>query len=609
MARRRRGRKDARRNHRSRNVFLAVVAAAALLLAVAAAFRLYRISTRLQDAQAELRGAEVAVRDGELRQAEDRLDRAEKLVAAANGDLHTSPALTVASGVPVIRQNLAALKRSVEVSLVLTNGGRRVLAAARPLQGADGRLQVSLQGGAIPLQPARDASEVLKEVAFALPEVPVASRWLVGPVRRLNDEVSEQADRRKDQFVSVARGLELLTELAGGNGERRYMLAVANAAEMRGTGGMILSYGTLASANGKIVLERFGPIDDLLLDEAVDPDVPTDYVRRFADLEPTRLWRSVNLGADFTEVAPIMEKMYPAATGDEVDGVIQIDSAGLAAVLEGIGPVEVEGLGTVDASNAVALTLNEAYVRFPDRPVRQDFLEAVARTAFERLLSGNYPSVTNLARALVRASEARNVMLHASAPAVQRLASTLGADGSLPPPGVNFASLTVQNFSANKLDYYLDSAMDITGAMAPGRASNIRVAVDLVNTAPPAGRPPYIFGPFSPAFRSGQYRGLASVYLPAGSTLRSARGSLQRPTVAQVEGRTVVSFGVDIDAGGRTRVVLDLTLPPQPPVVQGWALLPVPRVRPTTVSLGVDVPGGRLTHSGPVTQIVGLTTR
>jgi hypothetical protein len=304
-----------------------------------------------------------------------------------------------------------------------------------------------------------------------------------------------------------------------------------------------------------------------------------------------------------------MEKMYPAATGNNVDGVIQIDSAGLAAVLEGIGPIDVPNLGTVDSANVVALTLNDAYVKFPDRPVRQEYLEAVARTAFDRLLAGNYPSVTALARAMVRASAGRHVILHAASPPIERLAATLGADGSLPPEGVNFAALTVQNLSANKLDYYLDTKLGITGAMRPGRASQIHLQVDVANTAPANGAPPYIFGPFSGEFVNGEYRGLASVYLPTGAGLRSQHGASGEPSVTQEGGHTVVSFPVDVQAGQAATVTLDVTLPPQPPVLQGWALVPVPRVRPTVVNLRIDTRKGPVEFSGPVDRPAAFATR
>ena len=598
----------------SRQVLLLLVAAAVLLVVVGviAAFRVVGVASDLSDAHAALRSAEAYVREGEIGRARDQLQRAERLVADANGTLHSSPSLAVVRLLPVARQNLDSLTRSVGVALVLTNGGRHVLDAAAPLQGPDGRLQVPLRAGAVPLEAVGDSSIALKDVAFSLPgEDRPSSRWLIGRVRSLQEEVYDEAERRRSQFVSVAWGLDLLRELSGGNGPRRYLLAVANAAEMRGTGGMILSYGTLTSRDGSLTLERFGGIDELELDAAVDIAEPADYFARYASFNPNRLWRNTNLGSDFTFVAPIFEQMYPAATGDAVDGVIQIDSVGLAAILEGIGPVDVPDFGRVDAANAVAVTLNAAYVRFPDRPVRQEYLELVARTVFDRLLTGDYPSVTALAGALAEAAAGRHIIVHSTNPESERAVARLGAAGSLPGPGTDFAQLTVQNFSGNKLDYYLDTKLTITGERRPGRQGRVRALVEVVNTAPADGRPPYIFGPFSSDLRQGQYRGLATLYLPSGASLASrATGVVEgRPTVAAEGGRTAVSFTVDVPAGGRQAVTLDLRLPPVPATASGWVLVPTPRVRPTVVAIDLRTPDGPIRFTGPLTRMVFAKSR
>jgi hypothetical protein len=583
-----------------------LLAGAVIALAIVFAVALYRVSgvaADLSDASDALRSAEAHVRDGEIGAARTELAKAEGLVAAANGTLRTSPDLALVRLLPVARQNIDALTRSVGIGLVLTNGGRQVLDAASSLQGPGGRLEVPLRGGAVPLEAVAESSAALKDVAFALPgDDRPGGRWLIGPVKDLQDEVYDEAARRRRQFVSVAWGLDILRELSGGNGPRRYFLAVANAAEMRGTGGMILSYGALTSQDGKIALERFGGIDELELDASVDVTEPADYLARFASFAPNRLWRNTNLGSDFTFVAPMFEKMYPAATGQPVDGVIQIDSVGLAAVLEGIGPVETPEVGRVEAGNAVALTLNEAYVRFPDRPVRQEYLESVARTVFDRLLTGDYPSVTALARALANAAAGRHIIVHSTNPESERAVARLGADGSLPGPGTDFAQLTVQNFSGNKLDFYLDTKLTLTGQRRPGRLDHVRAVVEVANTAPPNGRPPYIFGPFSSDLALGQYKGLATVYLPPGASLGGpATGVVAGPPAVSAEaGRTAVSFTVDVPAGGTQTVVLDLELPPTPGVDNRWVLIPTPRVRPTSVALDIRTPHGRLQFAGPL---------
>jgi hypothetical protein len=99
------------------------------------------------------------------------------------------------------------------------------------------------------------------------------------------------------------------------------------------------------------------------------------------------------------------------------------------------------------------------------------------------------------------------------------------------------------------------------------------------------------------------------VYLPAGAALRDQRGAPERATVTEEGGHTVVSFGVDLQAGQATHVVLDVTLPPQPPLLQGWVLIPVPRVRPTIVSLDLSTAGGAIRFAGPVDRPRVFTTR
>src|SRR5213079_1022515 len=100
----------------------------------------------------------------------------------------------------------------------------------------------------------------------------------VGPIASLQRKVYNEAIQRRQQFSSATRGVDLLAEISGANGPRRYLLAVANAAEMRGTGGMVLSYGVLSSAAGRLTLDRFGPIDEIRLQRPAPLRQPPDYI-------------------------------------------------------------------------------------------------------------------------------------------------------------------------------------------------------------------------------------------------------------------------------------------------------------------------------------------
>ena len=580
---------------------LAVVVAGLAVAGALAAVTLGRIARDLRQARDLVTASGQAVEQGRLAESQAGLRAARDLLVRSNSRLHTSPWIELIEWAPVASQNIESLRLSTATALTLVAGGDSILTAAAPLQDDTGHLQVPLRAGAIPLEAVDATRREVADVAGALPgrnEKPPAS-LLFGPVSDLQTTVFLEAVERRAQLDAVARGLRLVGELSGGNGDRRYLIAVANTAEMRGAGGMILSYGILESSGGDFSLGEFGPIDDIPLSEPVPPEslgLPQDFLTRWSGLDPTGQWRNSNLTPDFTFVAPLMEAMFVKATGLPVDGVIQIDPAGLAAILQGTGPVQVEGVGQITAENVVAFTLNEAYTLFPDRDTRQDVLGDVAEEVFRVLLDGRYESLRPLGEALAGAAAERHVQFHSSHRVAQDQARFFGASGSLPPADVaDYAALTIQNFSGNKLDYYVDSSLALTGVRPAGALGQVKATVTIRNAAPLGVDSVYIFGPFNEDLEAGVERALVSLYLPTGVDLVDSSGSptRSRPTLTTEAGRTVVTYTVDVAAGDTSTVELDLVFPPRPEGRYVLSFVPVPRVRPTHVSVDLDLGKGR----------------
>ena len=171
-------------------------------------------------------------------------------------------------------------------------------------------------------------------------------------------------------------------------------------------------------------------------------------------------------------------------------------------------------------------------------------------------------------------------------PDAERTVEELGADGTLPTIGRDFAALTVQNFSANKLDYLLDTSVRITGERVANRVGRIRAEVTIANTATP-GRtsPQYVYGPNVAGQVAGQYIGLVTLYLPKGAGLVGQSGDLSEGRAGAVleNDRTAVGFPVRLAAGETRRVVLDLTLPPAGAVGYRFDLIPASARSPDCV--------------------------
>lgn len=596
------------------------VAAFVVVLGVLAGAQLLRVADDLRSARQLLDDAGQKIEVGQLNTARTDLVRARELLTRANSRLYGKLSLDFVGVLPVARQNLDALRNTVGVALRMADGGERILSVTQPFENSQGNLEVPMRNGSVPLTAITTLQSEAADLAAVLPrQMPQRSSLLFGAIASAEDRTYREAVRRARQLDSVSRGLALLQDMSGGNGARRYLIAVANTAEMRGAGGMMLSYGTLSSSGGTFTLGDFGSIDDLRLDGPVPPDsftaagvkLPPDYLARWAPQQPTELWRNTTLAPDLAFDARIMSVMYQAKTGLKIDGVIQVDPAGLAAILKGIGPVDVPSVGTVTSTNVVSLTLNSAYTDFPNRDQRQEVLGDVAKATFKALVSGQYGTLRPLGQALHDAALTRHVIFYGASAATQALAASFDATGSLPAANTqDYALLTVQNFSKNKLDYYLDTSLSLSGSRIGGEPGNVSATISLTNTLPPGITSTYVTGPNAPGEQAGLYRGVVSLYLPPGTSIASSTGDTTSaaPAVTTEAGRTVATFGIDVPAQATRAVTLELRLAPRPAKVRySLTLVPVPRVRPTIVSVDLEVGGQVIRRRGPLERLEVLS--
>jgi hypothetical protein len=577
-----------------------------LLVGLAAGYRLFQAGRDLRAAQHLLTRAGDAIEAGKVGAARSLLDQATDRLGGAGRAMDGHVEVDALKVVPVLGSNVRSVRRSITLATQLTVGGSGILEAAEPLERPDGSIDVPLRGGTVPVATLAAVQQRVSALSASLPddrELAEGGDLLVGPVKTMHHKVVDEVRARRSQLATLGDALGVLTDLGGGKGRRSYLIAVANSAEMRGSGGMILNFGGLTGDGGTFTLTDFARIDALALRQPVParavPGLPADYLRRWDGFDPLELWRNANLAADFTIDAPVLEAMAHAAAGASLDGVIQVDPAGLAELLRAVGPVEVPELGTIDADHLVPIVLNEAYVRYAGIEQRSDVLREVAEAAFHKLLTGQYDSLRTLGRSLVAATQGRHLMMHAVDPQTEAHLRALGADGSLPDvDGTPSVHLTVQNVSANKLDYFVDTELGLSGDVTQG---TLRAEV-LVHNDAPAGvsKPKYIFGPFDGNQQVGLYRGVVSLYLPRGTTLVTASGDAPRnPPIWVTEGgRPVVSWTIDLPAQGSSHVVLDLALPPaSPDHPYELAVVPSPRVRPTLLRTDLVTAGPKIVES------------
>jgi hypothetical protein len=541
-------------------------------------------------------GIEIA-RGGELSEALGSLDAARAQFARAQSNL-SSPLGIVGRMVPGVGASLRAADdlAGVGVDLSLRAQGAAVLLTE------DG---LPLERGQVPLDKIEQLSDDLTAVdaaidrALAITAQELQSPWLRPAEREVRKARVQLADLAETTEVGH-RVTQVVPALFGSDRPHRYLVAVVTPSELRGSGGLLGSFGELRASRGRVTIGRVDRIerlnelsDPVEQEQAIDREVDTAY----AQFDLARFWQNRTAPADFTLAAEAMEAGYEIVTGVKVDGTIQVTPVALARMLAEVGSIEVSGWPEpITAENAERVLLVEQYVSL-DGEDREQFLAEVALTAFERFTRMNLTSLASLIDRLAPAAASGHLRLHFADPAAQALVASLGLDGALPDPATGDAlTLVTQNASSSKIDSFLrrSVAYDVVWDAETGAISG-EATVRLRNTAPSDGLPPYVIGglgasPVSP----GTNRMYVSLHSPVPVERVLTTDGTELPiTRAELGGVPISTVFVSVPPRGslELKFVLAGTLAPGP---YRLAVGLQPTVAPDQLELAVRDPAGRL---------------
>lgn len=452
-------------------------------------------------ADALLAGIE-AVRQGDQNATTASLLRASRSFAAARDTLDATWLLP-GRLVPIVAQHVAAAQKVARV------GGELALTGAETVAASD--LQdLQVENGRVDLQRVRQLRRPLAVAETGLEKArrdldrAVASPWLVAPLADRLDQEIARLDRSRRQASVLAAVVDQLPALLGGDGQRRYFLAIQSPAELRGSGGIIGSYGEVTTDDGGISIGNFGRDGDLNT-RGTSPEKrtlagPSDYLARYARFEPQRVWQNVSVSPHFPAVAQVIAGLYPQSGGGPINGVVTVDPTALAGLLKLVGPITVAPWPEpITAANAERILLHDQYVRL-EGSARTDFLGDVAEEVGRRLTAGSLPPPAAIIQALAPAVRGHHLSLWSSVPAEQALFRRIGADGGLPPVRGDSLAVVNTNAGGNKLDWFLRRTSDYNARvdLATGQVTG-KLVITLGNDSPPAGLPAYVIGSSLPA--------------------------------------------------------------------------------------------------------------
>ena len=555
---------------RSRAFWILVGVALVVVVAAWLSIRGGLAYVHLRAARSGVSGLEQALRDDDLPVAREQLAAMGDDTRAARG-LTGDPVWAGLSHVPWVGDMPAAVHDvAAAVDVAVRGAGPPALDAyeavdPRTLIGADGSIDVTrIEAAAPDVRQASIAASRARSLAEA------AGGSLVGPVRRSVEDAQRQVVQLADALAAARTATEVAPSMLGSEGARRYLMAVQNPAEARGTGGLLGAYAIATVRAGKVSVGTIGAKSDL--EDAPKPVVSLGS--DFADLygNDPGLWANANLSPHFPYAAKLWLGLWQRQHGVALDGVLAVDPFVMGNLVGATAPIELSDGTILNAENTASFIMSTMYERYPaygQERQRDRLASEVGGRVIQSVLGGDVDA-SALVQGVAQAADEGRIHLFSRHPDEQGLLRSTSIGGVTPSGPGPYLQVVIDNGGGNKLDYYLDRRVRWQLGPCEGPNRRSRVTITVHNDAT-GDLPAYVLGepivsadgdPAAP----GTNRLLVYVHTTEGSRLRGGEldgGSLKARTGVE-RGHPVVAFTVDLAPGQTRKVVLDLSEPSLP---------------------------------------------
>lgn len=265
------GKRSGGRSRGRKRLYIIIGVVAVLLIALVAAAFAAVGSAKEMKSQAtqvlqDVKSIQTAIGENDYAAAAQSAQHASELTGSIAGEL-SSPLWMVASIIPVYGQDISgmrdlmtALDDAFDEGLVPLT---KTLEANPPdsLISTDRRINVAAVTQLLDaVQDAAPSMQKCADVAESLPEMHIEQ------LKSVVDPAKEKLTTINATFQKAAALAPVAGPVLGANGNRTYLIAAQNSAELRSSGGFPGSMGTLEIRDGEIILNDFSRVTDVLTD-------------------------------------------------------------------------------------------------------------------------------------------------------------------------------------------------------------------------------------------------------------------------------------------------------------------------------------------------------
>jgi hypothetical protein len=249
------------------------------------------------------------------------------------------------------------------------------------------------------------------------------------------------------------------------------------------------------------------------------------------------------------------------------------------------------------AGKIAKTVMESSYLRFPNKVDQDRYLGQLINEFWEKVKKGHF-SGTSLLAAVSEAVQSQHLKIFSTTPSEESALARLDADGSYEQDGPNVQMMFTNNYSKNKVDYFLSRSIDTHIALQADGDASVTTHVALVNRSP-KGPPSDLLGTGAAGVAPGADRTMLSVLLPSGSKVDKVvlNGARTPPLEYSDEDHPVPWSVLSIPPGKRAQEDVFYTIPngAEDALVEGdfrFTLFPQATAHPDQYSIEVSPPPG-----------------
>ncbi len=252
---------------------------------------------------------------------------------------------------------------------------------------------------------------------------------------------------------------EILLDILGYNGPRKFLLLFQNNQEMRATGGFIGSYGIVELSDGHL--------EKMLVDDIYNPDgqlkarvIPPEPIQKMS-----AVWtmHDANWFPDFPTSAEKIAWFYEKTGGPTVDGVIAMTPTLIQKLLAVTGPIEMPEYDTVvDENNFIEKTQQEVEVDYDKEENKpKKFLADLTPKILDKVFSmKDARTAMKTMEIFGSALREKQLLIYSKNFNVQKLVSDQGWSGEVLNTPKDYLSVINSNINGFKTDGVIDESID-----------------------------------------------------------------------------------------------------------------------------------------------------